>query len=418
METITSLPPPLNPDAVAFCPYAGWEDLMACGCYELVPDETPPRRIGRLSLLSATAAEGLTERCSLDDTGILDCAWLPEAASQASGKRLLAVATSSCDARIYSVQRRQGSSGAPELEPEPEPESEETARATSMIEVSKLPCDGAGEACMGLAWSLDVAAPRIALSGTSGLAYLGELGGGGLRPLATWQAHELEGWSVAFDCNDVHTLYTGADDAILKRWDLRCVGAGGGDADDEPPTDPVATASNRRSHRAGVCCISPNPTRPHLVATGSYDETARLWDVRNLRMPVAEAECGGGVWRLKWHPEEGGLLLAACMHAGFAVLHVDGLPADATSAEGGGSDAPDAWSGLSLDVTATYDAHGLGAKGLGYGADWAWGHRRHRAQSSLGEADDRALVGATCSFYDRQLHLWQLSASRARAAPE
>ena len=64
----------------------------------------------------------------------------------------------------------------------------------SLIEVSKLECDGAGEACMGLAWSLDVSSPRIALSGTSGLAYLGELTGAGLRPLATWQAHDVLSW--------------------------------------------------------------------------------------------------------------------------------------------------------------------------------------------------------------------------------
>ena len=37
-----------------------------------------------------------------------------------------------------------------------------------------------------------------------------------------------EGWAVAFDCHDPNTLYTGADDAIFKRWDLRCVDGGTG----------------------------------------------------------------------------------------------------------------------------------------------------------------------------------------------
>ena len=37
--------------------------------------------------------------------------------------------------------------------------------------------------------------------------------------------------------------------------------------------------------------------------------------------------CGGGVWRLKWHPSRRELLLGACMHAGFRVLEVSGTAA-------------------------------------------------------------------------------------------
>ena len=53
----------------------------------------------------------------------------------------------------------------------------------------------------------------------------------------------------------------------------------------------------------------------------SYDETVRVWDTRQLRAPLAEENGdGGGVWRLRWHPERPGVLLAARMHAGFTVL--------------------------------------------------------------------------------------------------
>ena len=106
------------------------------------------------------------------------------------------------------------------------------------------------------------------------------------------------------------------------------------DAADDGAAPPVATAMNRRSHAAGVCCIAPCPSTPHLLATGSYDERARLWDARMLRAPLVEHECGGGVWRLKWHPERRDVLLAACMHAGFAVLHVPGLEQPPADAEG------------------------------------------------------------------------------------
>ena len=79
---------------------------------------------------------------------------------------------------------------------------------------------------------------------------------------------------------------------MLKRWDLRC----------DPAATPAATATNRRSHRAGVCCVSPSPSDTTLVASGSYDEMMRLWDVRTLREPLHELACGGGVWRLRWRP--------------------------------------------------------------------------------------------------------------------
>lgn len=105
---------------------------------------------------------------------------------------------------------------------------------------------------------------------------------------------------------------------------------------------------------------------------------ARLWDVRLPSRPLVLAElgAGGGVWRLKWHPWQPQLLLAACMHGGCAVLAAD-------EAAGG------------LQEVLRYAGHGS----LAYGADW-W-----RGGGGCGGAG----LAATCSFYDRRLHLWEAS---------
>ena len=112
-------------------------------------------------------------------------------------------------------------------------------------------------------------------------------------------------------------------------------------------------------------------------AAGSYDERVRLWDVRHMHAPVCTATlaCGGGVWRLAWHPTESDTLLAACMQAGFAVIRRGAVA-------------------LRYCAGAAAGDHGS----LGYGVAWC---------SLLGGA--RAAV--TCSFYDRSVHVWRLVAN-------
>jgi diphthamide biosynthesis protein 7 len=212
--------------------------------------------------------------------------------------------------------------------------------------------------------------PLAAVSGSGGDVSLLAAAPAGLAPLCAWRAHELEAWVAVFDPHRPHVLYSGADDAALKGWDARAGGS-------------APTFVDRRSHGAGVTAIAPHPAREHVLLTGSYDERVRVWDARALRRgPLAELRVGGGAWRLKWHPSDPDLLLAACMYDGFALARLD--------AAGG-----------SLAAAGAYRGHGS----IAYGASW-W---------PLPRCPGTALA-ATASFYDRLLHLWSVDGGAGPAA--
>ena len=227
----------LTADTVAFCPYEGAHNLLACGCYQLVKEEEPPRRIGRLSLLDATTGKPLQELQRIDGPGVLDCAWMP---GDGHGGRLLATASSEGGARFY----RLGSSedGTSEL-------CEEGA--------GFVLCEGAGW-CMVLDWASTAAVPQVALGSTAGMIHICVAAPDGLRCERAWDAHDLECWAVGWDATSELGLFSGADDGMLKRWDLRC----------DPADGAAATASNRKSHSAGVCCVSNSLLRPEVLVTG------------------------------------------------------------------------------------------------------------------------------------------------------
>jgi diphthamide biosynthesis protein 7 len=126
---------------------------------------------------------------------------------------------------------------------------------------------------------------------------------------------------------------------------------------------------------------------------------AQIWDARQVHAPVTSFDTGGGVWRLKWHPEPArrGLLLAACMHNGFQIL-------DASAAVGAvaGGDATTAPGDTSLARLAHYTAHAS----LAYGVDWLLPSAPAPAFTSQ-TARGAAPWVASCSFYDHVLHVWQ-----------
>ncbi|CAM9312619.1 unnamed protein product [Hapterophycus canaliculatus] len=173
----------------------------------------------------------------------------------------------------------------------------------------------------------------------------------------------------------------------MKGWDLR---AGGGACGASP-------AFVCKGHGAGVTAGQWHPTLQHTFVSGSYDEAVRIWDARSLRVPVSTTATGGGLWRLKWHPdpERGNLLLAACMHAGMRVLDTGlgvkkSLVQGSLSALGEGGGEP----GSKKQIVSTYTRHAS----MAYGADWC--------RLPILSRSKRAVI-ASCSFYDSLFCLWQ-----------
>ncbi|KAK2837755.1 hypothetical protein Q5P01_014967 [Channa striata] len=411
----------LSADTVEWCPVPSSHNILACGTYQLHKgageDDATPSRTGRLYLFEfqhdGLTSPPLTELQRIDTAAILDLKWCHV---PVSGKALLGMAAATGELQLYSLLDTQ--------------EGSRSVQTLSSIEV------GAGRLALSLDWStgrMDSSDIRVVCSDSAGCVSVISLAEGNLTALSQWKAHDFEAWISAFSYWDVQQVYSGGDDCKLKGWDLR--------------VDPSCPTFTSKKHSMGVCSIHSSPHREHILATGSYDEHVLLWDGRNMRQPLSESAMGGGVWRLKWHPTNQHLLLAACMHNDFHILNCQQV------LEGGGGACP---------VAASYILH----NSLAYGADWSQlsldkpascsptaaepkeidtesrGHLRIQYESPTAsfdtsleddaggyipecvavaptapaagnaldpEADSPSLscLLASCSFYDHMLHVWR-----------
>lgn len=354
-----------NTDGVEFCPDAFGLHMLACSMYQLEGAE----RKGALAILDTAGAvktEGATAPpaplppvAMMDTPGIFDMGWCPCAQpARAAGRLALACA----DGALRTV--------------------DVVPRGLAVDLAASWRCDlpkagGSAPMCLAVAWSASPAAvaaagaEHAAPGGSAAAALACSDSAGGLHTIdregrlqASWKGHQLEVWVVAFDLHRSTTLYSGADDCLFKCWDHRDV------------SRPSFTS---REHDMGVTSIAPNPFNAHLVATGSYDERLRIFDVRKPSAALQTVALGGGVWKLAWHPKEP-TLLAACMHGGFKVVRPEPL-------EGKGG------------VVAAFREEDT-ASSVAYGATWCRG---------LGD------VAATCTFYDNTVSVLRIPALHNRS---
>ena len=430
----------LNACGVEVCPHASHRQLCAVASYLHRPgdEDEPQSRVGELYLYQlhlyqlrpADADDDRAESSPRDRWTFAPCAttthtraifelkWAPatlEKSGDTAGVPAIAQADAGGFVTVYEVSPLNGAEGAEGAGDDTAGPPGSSSSSFDIAEMASVRCGGGG---LGMATCVDWSPANTSGGGEYfGSCRLAVVGADGGARILAWResgdlevvdererAHDLEAWAVAFahprssiGSNGGSFIFTGADDAALKGWDLR---AG---LHRSPPA-----FVNSGAHGAGVTCVAPSPHDPHVVATGSYDDKVRLWDCRRVRQPLETCEgvdCGGGTWRLRWHPERRAIACAA-MGGGVAIVdwsgregggaamdEIDEANANKAEAEAGGveSDVWVDWEPGSLSVAFQYGGHGS----IAYGADWGW---------KRGGAPEDVVV--SCSFYDKGLHVW------------
>lgn len=200
----------------------------------------------------------------------------------------------------------------------------------------------------------------------------------------------LEAWSIAFAPLESHavtavSIYCGGDDSQMRYNSLSL------ESEDSTSLTPFPTATLTRKHDAGVTAILPLPylhsNGGRLVVTGSYDDTLRLFSIKDLHetygipqvTEILNQNLDGGVWRLEVIESVSTgsttsiTLLASCMHAGCKIVRL--ATQDGTE-----------WKS---QVLVKFTEH----KSMNYGS----------ACIRLGSAELRCV---STSFYDKLLCLW------------
>lgn len=311
------------------------KDVFACATYQLLErenGETQAKRTG--SVMIYNIEQGSVKRLqTIKTNAILDMKW-----HRTSDDKILTTADSKGKAHFYSAS------------------DDNLLQEKTMLVVD----DDA--LCLSADWYKTEHPDKVAYSLSSGNLAIVQLGESEPIVIKTWNGHSLEAWIIACDYINPDVLYSGADDCLLKMWDLR--------------TGVNRACITSKRHSMGVCCIQAHPTREHIFCSGSYDELVYVWDNRTMKRPISEIATGGGVWRLKWDPHGRDRLLAACMHNGYKVIDfLDELN--------------------NPSITLSYDKH----ESLAYGVDWCL--------DLIQAGNSKETIFASCSFYDKLLTVWK-----------
>ncbi|XP_031829648.2 diphthine methyltransferase [Nomia melanderi] len=356
-HTLETFDTEFSADSIEWCPSNSHKTIFVCGTYQLMKDEESPvntsqsRRLGQIYMFKINENGCLTLLQKLEVPAVLDMKW----AHMCQNRILLGVVNSLGYLQIYQLKNDKEKENLELLTEE---------KVASDREVLALSLDW----CSGRWIDNNESNLNVIVSDSKGFITLFKINENDLVVINSWSAHKFEAWITAFDYWDTNVIYSGGDDCKFQRFDTRM------------ETNPTAI---NKTHGAGVTSLHSNASKEFVLASGSYDESLRLWDVRNIKRPISETSLGGGVWRLKWDPFARNYLLAACMYGGFRIVDCENVETPS--------------------VIGEYNEH----ESLAYGCDWSFLKSAEITQRMHKTEVQNVYLISTCSFYD---HILKLSA--------
>lgn len=216
----------------------------------------------------------------------------------------------------------------------------------------------------------------VVTSDSDGDVTLRSIGEDGMEVVDKRKMHDGEAWTSHIGrIGESHrmTIMSGGDDGVFTSF---------------IPNDPQACWRLRKAHDCvGVTTIATVQTMPNHIWTGGYDDTVRVWDVRQMRTSVAQHNVHGGVWRIRFHPNDPNLVLVAAMYHGCTVVRWHDSCKDDESGH--------------LTTVCEYDGH----ESIAYGAEWVPQLEGNRQNSANG----CRRLAVTASFYDKAVRLWSFN---------
>lgn len=256
VNTLFSYDTEYSADSIEWCPHVPWQNFFVCGNYQLaalddndvkggnfnktnlllnhfISDENKSKRLGRI-LLFAISSDGLNLYQTINTAAVLDLKWCHV---KINNQVLLGAVNAAKTLEIYALN----------------------VESKKLDSITKHVLEASDDLLMlSLDWSTGKYVnnePNIVTSDSKGNINLFKLLENNLVLLNKWHAHDYEAWITAFYYWDTNIIFSGGDDSILLKFDMR-----------------IGTESvlKNKSHTAGVTCFHSNTKREFICASGRY----------------------------------------------------------------------------------------------------------------------------------------------------